>query len=276
MFVLVDLLSFNLSLNYSVANPGPVNYVAVLNDTLFALDWMSPNQLLELDKSTGQMHLVATLGDGQHRGIVRSSVSPQRLIMPAYVGLRVLDLRDNSLITISSSGQYKHVCESQVAGEHYAVRVDHGVDAIYVDKIEGEQLILGAQSQVPYNGDIYTIACVRPGEVYVCSDYQHQIHRVELPSGNVLSTYGQQGAAGVPGQLDNPFICFSDVLGRILVADKNNNQLQLFDTVKEEWSIVRVDVMGPKSAVIKDDQLFVAGEYVENDFFPVDTLTVFV
>ena len=63
---------------------------------------------------------------------------------------------------------------------------------------------------------------------------------------------------GEPGDLNWPFICFSDAAGNVVIADECNNRLQLF-SASEQWSIMRLRprLVKPRGACLLNDTLFV-------------------
>jgi len=96
----------------------------------------------------------------------------------------------------------------------------------------GELLMtLGTPGQVgapglPFNWP--TKAVVSPaGDIFVADGYmQNRVHRFS-PAGALLYSWGEDGAA--PGQLNEPHSIALDHQGRVLVADRKNNRIQVFD-----------------------------------------------
>lgn len=73
-----------------------------------------------------------------------------------------------------------------------------------------------------------TDAAVSPtGEIYVSDGYgQSRVHKFS-PTGELLLSWGTPGDG--PGQFDLPHCVWFDRRGRVLVVDRGNNRIQVFD-----------------------------------------------
>jgi DNA-binding beta-propeller fold protein YncE len=108
---------------------------------------------------------------------------------------------------------------------------------------------------MPFN--MPTKAVLSPtGEYFVADGYgQERVHRFS-PEGRLLVSWGSKGNA--IGQLDTPHSIWIDRRGRVLVADRANHRIQIFDrdgAVLSQWT----DVLMPMDFYIdQDDHVFVA------------------
>lgn len=94
------------------------------------------------------------------------------------------------------------------------------------------------------------------GELYVADGYgQFRVHRFSA-NGELIQSWGSWGTG--PGQFALPHCLRIDRHGRVLVADRENNRIQLFDATGVylgEWT----DVSGPNDIFIdQDDTVYVA------------------
>ena len=75
------------------------------------------------------------------------------------------------------------------------------------------------------------------GFIYVSDGYGNACIHKYSPDGLLIKTWGRPGAG--PGEFDLPHCVRFDCRGRLLVADRANNRIQLFDTegnYLEEWA----------------------------------------
>ena len=127
--------------------------------------------------------------------------------------------------------------------------------------IEGKLLMeLGTRGKVgapgmPFNSPTWAVQ-TPSGEIYVSDGYgQQRVHRFS-PEGTLLNSWGEQGIA--PGQFACPHTVRVDRRNRILVADRENHRIQIFDSQGVfllEWT----DVRAPNDIFIDpDDNVYVA------------------
>jgi sugar lactone lactonase YvrE len=76
------------------------------------------------------------------------------------------------------------------------------------------------------------------GDIYVSDGYgQSRVHRFSA-DGELLRSWGSQGTG--PGQFTTPHAICIDNRGRVLVADRGNNRIQVFDAegaFLDEWAM---------------------------------------
>src|SRR3990172_11008223 len=89
--------------------------------------------------------------------------------------------------------------------------------------------------QAPFNHPA-DVAVARNGDFYVADGYGNsRVHRFS-PDGTLLSSWGNPGRG--PGEFTTPHGVWEDARGRILVADRENDRVQLFSAIGEyltEW-----------------------------------------
>lgn len=90
------------------------------------------------------------------------------------------------------------------------------------------------------------------GEIYVSDGYGNSsVHRFAA-DGTLLRTWGGRGSG--PGQFTTPHAIWVDRFGHVLVADRENNRIQVFDREGEyvhEWG----DLYHPMSIYVDDRDL---------------------
>ena len=95
------------------------------------------------------------------------------------------------------------------------------------------------------------------GAIFVSDGYgQYRVHKFS-PGGGLLKSWGSEGAG--PGQFRLPHSISIDVFGRVLVPDRENNRIQIFDDeggYLGEWSHARwPGIQWPNEAYVHDDGL---------------------
>ena len=117
---------------------------------------------------------------------------------------------------------------------------------------------VGAPGQ-PFNRPTWAVEAPG-GDIYVSDGYgQFRVHRFSA-DGTLLKSWGEEGTG--PGQFALPHCLRVDSRGRVLVLDRENRRMQIFDaegTYEGEWP----DLDGPNDLYIDgDDNVFVAeGRY---------------
>ena len=109
--------------------------------------------------------------------------------------------------------------------------VDRDAHQVLICTAEGEQVgALGTRHsprfQAPFNHPT-GVAVAADGEIYVCDGYGNStVHRFAA-DGTHRATWGRPGSG--PGEFTTPHAVVVDSLDRVLVADRENNRIQLFD-----------------------------------------------
>ncbi|MBV7332146.1 peptidyl-alpha-hydroxyglycine alpha-amidating lyase family protein [Chloroflexi bacterium TSY] len=144
-------------------------------------------------------------------------------------------------------------------------------DQIYVADVEDHTIrkfdtegrllqILGTPGQVgspgmPFNKPTWAVLSPT-NDLFVSDGYgQFRVHRFSA-DGTLLHSWGEEGQK--PGQFALPHCVRVDRHGRVLVLDRENNRLQIFDaegTFLGEWT----DLQGPNDLYIdQDDIVYIA------------------
>lgn len=132
--------------------------------------------------------------------------------------------------------------------------VDRDAHQILIFTPEGEQIgSLGKRHspcfQAPFNHPT-DVAVAGDGEIYVSDGYGNStVHRFAA-DGSHLATWGRPGSG--PGEFTTPHAVWVDRMNRVLVADRENNRIQLFDrggAYLDAWS----DFYHPMD-IAEDDQ----------------------
>lgn len=110
---------------------------------------------------------------------------------------------------------------------------------------EGKLLMtLGTPHRAGAEGEPFNLptdlAIDSQGCLYVTDGYGNaRVHKYD-PAGNRLFSWGEPGTG--PGQFDLPHCVRVDAADRVLVADRSNNRIQIFDTegrYQDEWGDLR-------------------------------------
>lgn len=124
---------------------------------------------------------------------------------------------------------------------------------------------VGAPGQ-PFNRPTKAMAA-STGQVFVSDGYgQHRVHRFSA-AGDLELSWGEEGEG--PGQFALPHDLWVDPRDRILVTDRTNNRIQLFDldgTFLEEWT----DIQGPNNMGIYEDIIYAAESPGRVSMFDLD------
>jgi len=179
-----------------------------------------------------------------------------------------------AILVYDRDGNYLSEWGGQLLSSPHSVWID-GQDHIYVADADDHTvrkfdtsgrllLTLGTPGQVGAPGQPFnrpTWAALAPsGDLYVSDGYgQFRIHRFSA-EGKLLHSWGEEGAG--PGQFALPHGLRVDRHGRVLVLDRTNRRLQVFDAdgaYIEEWP----DLAAPNDLFIdQDDNVFIAeGDY---------------
>ena len=102
--------------------------------------------------------------------------------------------------------------------------------------------------------------CMSNNCLYACLSVDNRIDIFSL-DGHLRSSTGSCGD-GAADQLSTPFICATDAAGAVLIADCDNNRLQLL-TANGQWSLVQLQphAVNPSGACIMNDTLYVNEYY---------------
>ena len=115
---------------------------------------------------------------------------------------------------------------------------------------ERRRIDLGVESQT------ITIS-IHDNMIYACLCSNAKLLAYTL-SGEPMGSWGNKGY-GEAGELSDPFLCMTAIGGAVLIADENNDRLQVYGADRQ-WSIVSLQppVERPRSALLHRGRLLVA------------------
>ena len=143
---------------------------------------------------------------------------------------------------------------------------------IRIFTIDGKLITtLGTENQTGEPGQPFnrpTKAMAAPsGQIFVSDGYgQHRVHRFSA-DGEHEHSWGEEGEG--PGQFALPHDLWVDPRERVLVTDRTNNRIQLFDydgNYLEEWT----DILSPNNMDIYEDVIYVAEAPARVSMFDLD------
>ena len=109
---------------------------------------------------------------------------------------------------------------------------------------------------LPFNRPTKAMAAPS-GQVFVSDGYgQHRVHRFS-PDGDLELSWGEEGTG--PGQFALPHDLWIDPRNRIMVTDRENHRIQLFDVdgnFLEEWT----DIESPNNIHIDENNIIYVAE----------------
>lgn len=131
---------------------------------------------------------------------------------------------------------------------------------IRIFNVEGECLVTWGtpnktgEPGLPFNRPTKSMAA-QSGKVFVSDGYgQHRVHRFSA-DGELERSWGEEGTG--PGQFALPHDVWIDPRDRVMVTDRENHRIQLFDSdgnFLEAWT----NVQSPNNIHIHDDIVYVA------------------
>ncbi len=127
-----------------------------------------------------------------------------------------------------------------ITGDDRVFLVDRDAHQIIIFTSEGEEIGSlgtrhGPRFQAPFNHPT-DVAVAPDGEIYVSDGYGNSVvHRFSAEA-RLLSTWGRPGTG--PGEFTTPHAVWVDRSDRVLVADRENDRVQVFDRggrYLDEW-----------------------------------------
>jgi peptidylglycine monooxygenase len=111
------------------------------------------------------------------------------------------------------------------------VVVDRDAHQVLIHDIEGRRRLALGERHRPSVGAPFshpTSAAIAPdGDIYVSDGYGNSVVHRFGADGKLKSTWGGRGTG--PGQFTTPHAVWIDPRDRVLVADRENNRVQIFD-----------------------------------------------
>ncbi len=107
------------------------------------------------------------------------------------------------------------------------------------------------------------IAIAPSGDIFIADGYGNsRIHRF-TPEGKLILSWGEPGSG--PGQFILPHDVWIDRRGRVLVADRENNRIQVFTQEGEHLDIWPTEFIGPAALYVDDDDIVYIAEHNGGD-----------
>ena len=107
------------------------------------------------------------------------------------------------------------------------------------------------------------IAINPSGEIFIADGYGNcRVHKF-APDGRLVMSWGEPGSG--PGQLILPHGVWIDRKGRVLVADRENNRVQVFTQDGEHLGIWPTEFIGPAVLYVDDDDIVYIAEHNGGD-----------
>ena len=118
-----------------------------------------------------------------------------------------------------------------VTGDDRVLLVDRDAHQILIFTTEGEEIgSLGTRHsprfQAPFNHPT-DVAVAADGDIYISDGYGNSVVHRFSAEGRHLSTWGRPGTG--PGEFTTPHAVWVDRADRVLVADRENDRVQVFD-----------------------------------------------
>lgn len=153
-----------------------------------------------------------------------------------YVAQRI----DPPVVVFDSEGSYLRSWGTGVIADAHGISITSDDLVLVVDRDahqvlgfspEGElQLEIGERHaprfQQPFNHPC-DVAVAGDGEIYVCDGYANSVVHHFAADGSWIATWGEPGSG--PGQFTTPHAIWVTADDRVLVADRENNRIQVFD-----------------------------------------------
>ena len=145
------------------------------------------------------------------------------------------------IICFDAHGNYLRSWGDDLIGKPHGLRID-GSDNVWATDTDNHQvfkfsptgklLMALGKAGTPGNGidefNMPTDVAFGPaGEIYVTDGYGNRRIMKLTPNGGFLGSWGEPGDE--PGQFENPHAIVVDSNGRIVVADRDNDRIQIFD-----------------------------------------------
>lgn len=178
---------------------------------------------------------------------------------------------DPPIVVFDSSGAYLRSWGTGVIADAHGIFIDHEGRVYVVDR-DAHQVLrfdsagrcdmtLGERShprfQEPFNHPT-DIAVAPNGDIYVTDGYGNSAVHCFSVTGEWKESWGCPGKG--PGEFTTPHAVWVDSHNRVLVADRENDRIQIFDlrgSYLEEWS----DVYRPMDIFVdKEDRIYVTDQ----------------
>lgn len=222
--------------------------------------WFLMDRKVEVLRKDGTLVRSLSAGINGGRGCARTS-DDTVVVATLHAGLQEFGA-DGSCRSSIAKGKYWDVRSTD--GKLFAICevAEEYLLHVFKKKADGWLKIQEQTLQVPYtSGDRLTLAVIDQ-YFYICSHSNKTVYALNQ-DGQCETTSGKPGVEN-KGELWEPYVCAHDS-EVILVGDRDNHRLQIFDPKEDSWSIVKITpentLKNPYAAVIdKSGILYVIGE----------------
>jgi DNA-binding beta-propeller fold protein YncE len=139
--------------------------------------------------------------------------------------------RDGSLVDTWGTGEIADVHGVSATADGRVIVVDRDAHQVLIHDTEGQRRLALGTRHKPSMGAPFshpTSAAIAPdGDIYVSDGYGNSVVHRFGAHGKLKRTWGEPGTG--PGQFTTPHAVWIDPRDRILVADRENNRVQIFD-----------------------------------------------
>jgi sugar lactone lactonase YvrE len=196
----------------------------------------------------------------------RSLGAVSELALDSKGNVYVFQRTDPPVVVFDPSGQYLMGWGSGEIYDAHGIFIDPQDRVFLVDRdahqiliytTDGRCLAAVGERHKPCLGGVFNhptdVAVAANGEFYVSDGYGNSVVHRFSPEGKLLQTWGSPGTG--PGEFSTPHGIWIDSLDRVLVADRENDRIQLFSrdgVFLEEWGDLQhpMDIYGDAEGMI--------------------------
>ena len=169
--------------------------------------------------------------------------------------------RDGHVLTSWGDESFKNAHGITIGPDGSLYFVDNHTQTLKRFSPDGELLLVVGTEDTPIEGGPFSgctdVALAPSGEIYVSDGYGNRLVHKFSPEGELLLSWGEEGTG--PGQFALPHSVWVDTDERVLVADRENDRIQIFSPDGDyitEWT----DFAMPTDIYIDGDGLVYVSE----------------
>jgi DNA-binding beta-propeller fold protein YncE len=163
-----------------------------------------------------------------------------QLAVDSHGYVHVAQRGDPAILLFEPSGRLVHIYGQEILVDPHGIARDAADRILVVDR-DAHQILLFdrhgheqgrlGERHSPAWGEPFNhptdVAVAADGGIWVADGYGNsRVHRFD-PDGRLISSFGEPGKG--PGQFTTPHAIWVDRQGRVLVADRENDRVQVFD-----------------------------------------------